>query len=159
MDEEWEQFERDLLTVAPTNRAAVAEASRRDIYDRATVFAEEEVLYDPAEGIPEHLRSTNADQQPESLVNPEGIEDETPGQAAERKQREEKELIMDRIMDEERAQEDADEKVRALKARLAQVKKKREELKKHKQGQEPQNAPKLKSKLNSSGAGKMDIER
>jgi zinc finger protein 830 len=42
-----------------------------------------------------------------------------------RKQREEKELIMDRILEEERAQEDADERVAALKARLVAVKAKR----------------------------------
>lgn len=114
--------------------------SRRELYDRATIVGEEEVLYNPNEGIPDHLRG---DQQPETLVNNDG--EETQQQAAERKRQEEKELIMDRILDEERAQEDADEKVRALKARLAQVKKRREEAKKLNQA--------------SANSGKMDVER
>jgi len=137
-DVEWARFERDVLA-QPSPSLVEPPISKKEIYDRATVVAEEEVLYDANghEGFPEHLRSgTAADAakvtRPGAGIEGEyvggaPVEGETPEEAEARKVREEKELIMDRILEEERAQEDADEKVRAIKARLALVRKKREE--------------------------------
>jgi zinc finger protein 830 len=52
-------------------------------------------------------------------------EDETEIDKSRKRLQEERELIMDRLLDEERAQEDADAKVSALKARLQAIKLKR----------------------------------
>ena len=119
-----------------------ASLSRKEIYDRATVVMEEEVRYDMngTDGFPDHLQSgTSNGNNARAGAGIEGeyvggapLEGETPEQVAARKAQEEKELIMDRILDEERAQEDADEKVRAVKARLALVRKKREDEKRRK---------------------------
>jgi zinc finger protein 830 len=142
IDLEMAEFERDLLASQAASQAEPA-LSKQEIYNRATVVGEEQILYDEEQGLPEHLRrgNTNANgTQPtvKGVVILEGEvmgvapDTETPEEARERKEREERELIMDRIMDEERAQEDADEKLRSLKARLALVKQKREEEKKKK---------------------------
>ncbi|CCA71441.1 hypothetical protein PIIN_05380 [Serendipita indica DSM 11827] len=148
LDMEWAQFEREVLA-RPTASEQVM--SRKDIYDRATVAAEEVITSTADDGFPSHLRQGNgANTQAIPSVGPSGgrvgavidgevitelpPEDETPEQARERKEREERELIMDRIMEEERAQEDADERVRSLKARLALVKQKREAERKRKLG-------------------------
>lgn len=115
--------------------------SRKEIYDRATISGEEEIIYRQNDGFPAHLqhKSNEAGTGLAGRGVPANVEvlveipeDETPGQEKERKEREEKELIMDRILEEERAQEDADEKLRALKARLALVKKRREEERRRK---------------------------
>ncbi|CAG8682138.1 12072_t:CDS:2 [Acaulospora colombiana] len=139
IDMEMAEFERDLLS----SQAANSALSKQEIFNRATVAGEEQILYDEEEGLPEHLRRSNANaNSAQSTVKGVAIlegevmgvapDTETPEAARERKEREERELIMDRIMDEERAQEDADEKLRSLKARLALVKQKREEEKKRK---------------------------
>jgi len=112
LDLEWEQFERDVLAGPAT------EDQRHDIYDRATLIAEPQLVEDTLpEGFPPSaVRGTvNGAAEP-------ALEQEEEHRW---KQREEKELIMDRILEEERAQEDADERVAALKARLAAVKAKR----------------------------------
>ena len=146
LDMEWAQFERDLLA-RPTATSEQA-MSRQEIYDRATVAGEEVVVSTADDGFPSHLRrGENASsipgigqsgRRPGAVIDGEVVtelppEDETPGQARIRKENEERELIMDRIMDEERAQEDADERVRSLKARLALVKQKREAERKRKE--------------------------
>ena len=96
------------------------ENPRRDIYDRATLVAEPQLVEDTfLEGFPPSARGTVDRAAGGTKLTPEPEEEQT------RKQREEKELIMDRILDEERAQEDADDRVTALKARLAAVKAKR----------------------------------
>ena len=116
LDLEWAQFERDVLA-GPTT-----EDQNRGIYDRATLVAEpqlvEEVLPEgfPPSAVAPIRGAVNGAAEPR--LGPEE-EERT------RKQTEEKELIMDRILEEERAQEDADERVLALKARLAAVKAKR----------------------------------
>ncbi|KAG8866551.1 hypothetical protein FRC20_008185 [Serendipita sp. 405] len=138
-DLEWAQFERDVLTTAEKQQN---ELTRREIYERATIVADE-TTDTTAHGFPEHLQpageatDTVGGRRIGAVIDGEVItelppEDETPEQARERKEREERELIMDRIMDEERAQEDADEKLRGLKARLALVKQKRAEAKRFK---------------------------
>ena len=128
IDLEWAQFERDVL--APTKRPSNGDdlpLSKKEIYDRATVVMEEEVRYD---GFPGDAQATTANTTDVvgEYVGGAPI-DETPEETTVRKTMEEKELIMDRILDEERAQEEADEKVRAVKARLAAIRKKREEAK------------------------------
>lgn len=52
-------------------------------------------------------------------------EDETEIDRRKRELQEERELVMDRLIEEERAQEDADAKVNALKSRLEAIKLKR----------------------------------
>ena len=116
LDLEWAQFEREVLAVP------VTEDQGRDIYDRATLIAEPQLAEDTLfEGFPP---STVAPSR--GIVNGAAkptLEPEEEEQT--RKKIEEKELIMDRILDEERAQEDADERVAALKARLVALKAKR----------------------------------
>ena len=113
---EWSQFERDVLA----GPAAETEDQRRDIYDRATLIAEPQLAEDALlEGFPS---SAVAPARGVDGVKP-TLEPEEEEQT--RKRRDEKELIMDRILEEERAQEDADERVAALKARLVAVKAKR----------------------------------
>ncbi|PVF95668.1 hypothetical protein CPB86DRAFT_677159, partial [Serendipita vermifera] len=137
IDLEMAEFERDLVS----SQAAKPALSKQEIFNRATVTGEEQILYDEEEGLPEHLRRSNTNANgAQSAVKGVAIlegevmgvapDTETPEEARERKEREERELIMDRILDEERAQEDADEKLRSLKARLALVKQKREEERK-----------------------------
>jgi zinc finger protein 830 len=144
IDLEWAQFERDVLAkpAQSSSNSNDPPLSKKDIYDRATIVVEEEVRYDinGNDGFPEHLQSGTTDgdtTRPGAGINGEYVggaplEGETQEQIVARKAQEEKELIMDRILDEERAQEDADEKVRAIKARLALVRKKREDEKKRK---------------------------
>jgi zinc finger protein 830 len=146
IDLEWAQFERDVLAKPAQSALNPNETSlsKKEIYDRATVVMGEEVRYDMngTDGFPDHLQSgTSAGNNTRTragagiegeYVGGAPLEDETPEQVVARKAQEEKELIMDRILDEERAQEDADEKVRAIKARLALVRKKREDEKRRK---------------------------
>ena len=116
LDEEWVQFERDVLAGPATTD------QKRDIYDQATLIAEPQLVEDT---FPEGFPSSAVDPT-RGAVNRTAEPTVEPEEEAEtRKRREEKELIMDRILDEERAQEDADERVVALKARLAAVKAKR----------------------------------
>ena len=117
LDLEWTQFERDVLAGPAT------EDQNRDIYDRATLVSEPQLVEDTLpEGFPPSAAPARGgvNGAAEPTLEPEPEEE---GEA--KKQREEKELIMDRILEEERAQEDADERVAALKARLAVVKAKR----------------------------------
>lgn len=104
LDQEWMQFQQSVIN-APDAIAT---------YDRATVVAVPELVSDPAEGFPTHddIRAT-----PATKVD----EDER-----RRKDQEERELIMDRLMDEERAQEEADMKVAIMKNRLEALRKRRE---------------------------------
>jgi zinc finger protein 830 len=116
LDLEWAQFERDLLA------HPAAEDQRHEIYYRATLIAEPQLV---EEALPEGFPPSAAPARgavngaAEPKLGPEGEDQET------KRREEEKELIMDRILEEERAQEDADERVAALKARLAAVKAKR----------------------------------
>jgi len=121
LDLEWTQFERDLLAGPAT------EDQKRDMYDRATLVAEPQLVEDPLpEGFPPSAAAAAAGPASRGTINGAAeltLEPEE-GEAT-RKRREEKELIMDRILEEERAQEDADERVAVLKARLAAAKAKR----------------------------------
>lgn len=114
---EWAQFERDVLA----GPAVETEDQRRDIYDRATLIAEPQLAEDTLlEGFP-----SSAGASAHGIVDGAKPTLEPEEEEQTRKRREEKELIMDRILEEERAQEDADDRVAALKARLAAVKAKR----------------------------------
>jgi len=104
LDQEWMQFQQSVIN-APDTAAT---------YDRATIFAEPELVSDPTEGFPTH---NDAPASPAIRVD----EDER-----RRKDQEERELIMDRLVDEERAQEEADMKVTVMRNKLAALRKRRE---------------------------------
>lgn len=128
VETEFEAFER-AIAAASAKRAPTAP---QDIFARATVFAEPELVdVDALEanGFPPEVSSTDGPSKAGEAGAPEE-EEETEAQKARRKEFEEKELIMDRIVEEERAQEEADDKVRSLKARLEAIKKQRELKKK-----------------------------
>ncbi|KAK0193602.1 hypothetical protein F5146DRAFT_926119 [Armillaria mellea] len=104
IDEEWERFQRDVIN-AP---------EYQDTYENATVFAEPVMVSETPEGFPA--------QETEAVTV-----DSTPLDEERRKQKEqdERELIMDRLLDEEQAQEEADMKVTVMKSRLDALKKQR----------------------------------
>jgi zinc finger protein 830 len=106
LDLEWEKFQQTVLNPP----------DERETYDRATVFAEPELASETPEGFP--------------LPQPVDVTIEAPNkkdeeQARRQKEQDERELIIDRLLDEERAQEEADMKVSVMKGRLEALKKKR----------------------------------
>jgi zinc finger protein 830 len=110
LDLEWEKFQQTVVNPP----------DMRETYDRATVFAEPELASETPEGFPPK--------------QPDGPEVEAPDkmdleQTRKQKEQDERELIMDRLMDEEAAQEEADMKVAVMKGRLEGLKKKREAAK------------------------------
>lgn len=108
LDEEWMRFQNAVIN-APDNR---------ETYDRATVAAEPELVLDETGGFPSQLQAHQPqDQQDQGDPGP---------QEEKAKQWEERELIMDRLMEEERAQEEADMRVTVMKNRLEAIRKKRE---------------------------------
>jgi len=113
VDLEWQRFQQELLTPAPTPAD-----QRHEAFKRATVFAEPELLPENVLGLPTR--------------DPSDVDAEVPKNEEElrkRKEEDEKELIMDRLLEEERAQEEADAKVVSLKGRLDALKKRRNEAK------------------------------
>ncbi|KAJ1308025.1 hypothetical protein OPQ81_002096 [Rhizoctonia solani] len=84
-----------------------------DVYEAATVIAEPELVNNTADGFPAGV--TGEAQEVQEVV------EETEEEKRQRLQEEERELIMDRLRDEEMAQEEADERVTRLKARLEAV--------------------------------------
>lgn len=109
VDAEWEQFQQTVLN-AP-------EESKQEAYERATVFAEPVLSSKVPEGFPPlHETGGESDAAP---VPP------TEDELRRKKEQDEKELIMDRLMDEERAQEEADAKVSMLKQRLENLRRQR----------------------------------
>ena len=109
IDLEYERFQREMRLDAP---------DERDTYERATVFAEAELV---VEQIPEGFPAAPGEDAQSDLQQKLGEEE-----ARRKKEQEERELIMDRLLDEERAQEEADMRVTAMKARLDALRKKRE---------------------------------
>ncbi|KAF8650998.1 hypothetical protein AX16_004984 [Volvariella volvacea WC 439] len=101
IDLEYEAFQKELL----------AAPDPKETYDRATIVADPE-LTNPIEGFPpteqEELHEVGPDEE-----------------VLRQKEQEERELIMDRLLDEERAQEEVDMKVITLKAKLEALKKKK----------------------------------
>jgi zinc finger protein 830 len=100
LDLEYDLFQRGFL------------ADRSQTYDRATIFAE------PVPSSP-HIPGFPAS--PAVLAQNEGEKDT--------RDYEERELIMDRLLEEERAQEDADMRVHLMKNKLEGLKKRREDMK------------------------------
>ncbi|TFK50075.1 hypothetical protein OE88DRAFT_317578 [Heliocybe sulcata] len=113
VDLEWEAFQKTVLA-APDPQAEL-----RERFENATIVAEPEPAPDALVGFPP-LAGQQADAEPE-VVDAETLR--------KRKELEDREIIMDRLLDEERAQEEADEKVNALKTRLEAIRKRREAAK------------------------------
>jgi len=116
IDSEWQRFQQEMLTPAPTSAD-----QRHEAFKRATVFVEPELLPENVLGLPTR-----------ELPDGEITEEEVPRNEEEsrrKKDEDEKELIMDRLLEEERAQEEADAKVVLLKGRLDALKRKRGEAK------------------------------
>lgn len=114
VDLEYERFQRELLTIS---------ADPTEAYDRATVAAEPVLASADIEGFPSA---------PEVPAAPEP-DQPTEAEVRQKREQEERELIMDRLMDEERAQEDADTRVQLLKTKLEALRKRRELAKANKQ--------------------------
>ncbi|KAF5381982.1 hypothetical protein D9615_004214 [Tricholomella constricta] len=115
IDLEYERFQREMLG----NADNVPDAPR-EAYERATVVAEPELV--TMEDVPSEFPAE--DQQMD--VDAEKQKQSEEELARRRKEQDERELIMDRLLDEERAQEEADQRVVVMKARLEALKKKRE---------------------------------
>ncbi|KAL4066769.1 hypothetical protein V8B97DRAFT_1660054 [Scleroderma yunnanense] len=113
LDEEWSRFQ-DAVINAPDQREA---------YDRATVVAEPELVSDETVGFPSqlHVHDQISGQQDQAR-------DLTSHELEKEKQQEERELIMDRLIEEERAQEEADMRVSVMKNRLEAIRRKREAI-------------------------------
>jgi zinc finger protein 830 len=106
LDLEWEKFQQSVLNPP----------DQRETYERATVFAEPELASEIPDGFPsQHLD--------DAATGALGKVDEE--QARKQKDRDDRELIMDRLLDEEAAQEEADMKVMMMKGKLEALKKKR----------------------------------
>jgi len=116
IDLEWQRFQQEILTSAPT----LAD-QRHEAFKRATVFAEPELLEENVAGLPTR-------EPPQADIGV-GEVQRSEEDSRKRKEVEEKELIMDRLFEEERAQEEADAKVELLKGRLDALKKRRNEAK------------------------------
>ncbi|KAG5219955.1 Zinc finger protein [Salix suchowensis] len=101
LDDEWERFQREVVN-APTE-----EPDTREVYERATIMVDAEMT---------------------DVTGEEVADKET---LRRNKEQDERELIMDRLLEEERAQEDADMKVVQMNSRLEALKKRRE-MRKHK---------------------------
>ncbi|KAG2149005.1 uncharacterized protein EDB93DRAFT_353284 [Suillus bovinus] len=107
LDQEWIKFQQIVINAPDAN----------ETYDRATVFAEPDLVPDVAEGFPPLQGEKDAPEVEAKL---------DPDEERRRKDQDEKEMIMDRLLDEERAQEEADMKVSVLKSRLEALRIKRE---------------------------------
>lgn len=106
VDAEWEKFQETVLQASDV----------RDAYERATIFAEPVLTNEVLEGFPSlDGDATNVDSD---------LSASTMEKAGQREQQE-RELIMDRLVQEERAQEEADAKVSLLKLRLENLRERR----------------------------------
>ncbi len=114
IDIEWENFQKALLAPPP---------DKTEAYERATIFAEPVLASETPEGFPPRNTANNA---PEADEQPEQLTEE---QIRQKKDQDERELIMDRLLDEEEAQEEADAKVTLLKTRVEALKRRREAAK------------------------------
>ncbi|TDL25455.1 hypothetical protein BD410DRAFT_593106 [Rickenella mellea] len=117
LDLEWEAFQATVINAPEVEM----EDDRQEAYARATIFAEPEMAPDVPQGFPSRLEGTG-DADAEAHVK-----EETEDDRRKRKEQEERELIMDRLVEEERAQEEADSRVGLLKAKLEALKKSRTE--------------------------------
>ncbi|KAI6104790.1 hypothetical protein EDD17DRAFT_81517 [Pisolithus thermaeus] len=111
LDEEWIRFQNDVLNPP----------DRREAYEHATVVSEPQLISDLTEGFPKRSQSEEIQTQQSEAAFP--SDEEASNQ---RKEREERELILDRLVEEERAQEEADMRVSAMRNRLEVIRRKRE---------------------------------
>ncbi|KAK2463482.1 hypothetical protein APHAL10511_004568 [Amanita phalloides] len=105
LESEYERFQHEV--VAPPDPL--------ETYDYATIVAEPQLVSEDSSGFPGEPTTAT----PASAVEKE---------AEQRKDEEERELILDRLVEEERAQEDADMRVDLMRKRLEAVKRKRQVL-------------------------------
>ncbi|KAF7327552.1 hypothetical protein MKEN_00334200 [Mycena kentingensis (nom. inval.)] len=110
IDAEWERFQRDVVN------ATDAQEAQRETYESATVMAEPELVADNMEGLPGQEEEEEAKPKDEEQLRREREQDE-------------RELIMDRLLEEERAQEEADMKVTILRNRMEALMRKRKAAK------------------------------
>ncbi|KAF8485854.1 hypothetical protein DFH94DRAFT_157725 [Russula ochroleuca] len=130
-DMEWAAFERDLQSLRQQRPAGENDGAdvTTTTYAHATIAAEPE-LVPRFEGLPASSDPSAAQEGavPEAEQGTEGrkkvLSEEK--EKRRRKERDERELIMDRLLEEERAQEDAYGRVALLKNRIQMLKKKRE---------------------------------
>ena len=114
IDLEWKQFQQAMLNPPQTD-------DTHDTFQRATVFAEPVLNQDVPAGFPPRTEQP-ADAEPEL----DELDEDT---LRKKKEQDERELIMDRLLEEERLQEEADAKVSMLKNKLELIKRKREAAK------------------------------
>ncbi|KAG6909981.1 hypothetical protein DXG01_013981 [Tephrocybe rancida] len=114
IDLEYERFQREML-----GAAANLHEKREEAYERATIMAEPELaeIDETPGGFPAQDQQMDVDAEKQKQS-----EEEV---ARRQKEQDERELIMDRLLDEERAQEEADQRVTTMKARLEALKQKR----------------------------------
>ncbi|KAF8526039.1 hypothetical protein BU17DRAFT_41529 [Hysterangium stoloniferum] len=115
LDLEWQKFQETVIN-APTTTAM----DDHEKFEAATIFAEPQLVDEVPQGFPSSVVSNVADN---AVAEIEDSKDEV--QERKRREEEDREIIMDRLLDEERAQEEADERVNILKARLDVIKQKR----------------------------------
>lgn len=113
VDAEYERFQRELFS---TN------IDPSEAYNRATITAEPVTASTDIPGFPP-IAAETAPQEPIQLSDEE---------ARLKREQDERELIMDRLLAEERAQEDADTRVHLLKAKLETLRSRRQAAKAHK---------------------------
>ena len=119
LDLEYEQFQATVVSADAMDEEK--EEDRKEAYARATVFAEPELLTNGREGLPTPVGAEDAEP---DIAEP--AKEETEEEKRKRLELEERELIMDRLIEEERAQEEADSRVSLLKAKVEALKKARE---------------------------------
>lgn len=112
LDLEWIKFQKAVIN-------APVDTDTRETFERATVFAEPQLSTETPAGFPSSVGSAP---EPQPAATPTPKDDESERR---RRAEEERELIMDRLLDEEREQEEADERVNALKAKIDLLKKRR----------------------------------
>ncbi|KAI0663699.1 hypothetical protein C8Q70DRAFT_1042378 [Cubamyces menziesii] len=117
LDLEWQQFQASVVNAPDLH----------ETYERATIVAEPELAPEVPQGFP---GSTVAGAE-EPVEEPEVLDEEA---LRRKKEQEERELIMDRLVEEEQAQEEADARVTQLKSKLEALKKKREAARAAKKG-------------------------
>lgn len=98
LDLEWEQFQSSLASTNAPGAVGEAEDARRETFERATIFAEAEVSAISTDGIPSDLAPTIANN---AATGRNGdSQAETEEEKRLRKQQEDRELIMDRLIEE-----------------------------------------------------------
>ena len=131
-DMEWDAFERDMQNLSQRSSRPAAEP-KEEAYARATIAAEPELVVSEFDGLPPVDGATAREGTEHGTGAGAGVGTEEGGRKVpeeelerRRKDLDERELIMDRLVEEERAQEDAYGRVALLKNRIQMLKQKRE---------------------------------